>query len=427
MSEAVSSPIPVLFVEDDADVQKAARLLLPRHGFTLHAARTPDEAWSVLAGHAVRLVLLDLNFSPGATSGAEGLALLDALLAHDPGLAVVVVTAHSGIRIAVAAMRAGATDFVMKPWNNERLASTLHAAAGRAARRRETGITGVPSPGLEDGPLLGECPALVSARALIGRLAPTAAAVLLTGPAGSGKSMAARMLHRLSPRAGRTLHVLHPPALWTEGEPAFLAALDALDPGDTVLLDGLDGLALPAQGRLLALLDRLAGLRVLSASRADVASLRAAGMRDELLTRLSLVEIALPPLTSRGDDAALLARHFLGLFGQASGRAGLALSEPALEAVVRSAWPDNIRGLRQAVERAVLLADPARTMLEPFDLLDGRVTAAPAQAQAPTLRDTERNVVEAALRRHGFNVSRAAQELGLTRTALYRRMARYGL
>lgn len=421
----------VLFVDDDADVQKSASLLLERRGFSLLQAHGPDEAWGVLAARRVDVVLLDLNFRPGATSGAEGLALLDALLAHDPKLVVVVVTGHSGITIAVAAMRAGASDFVMKPWNNDRLVATLQDAVRLAGRRRAGGSAdaGMPaSASGEDGPLVGEDPAILRIRALVARVAPTAAPVLLTGPSGSGKTLLARAIHRLSGRAPDALRTLSPVTLWSQGKAALADAVALASSGATLLLDGLDGLAPPAQAVLQEHLARQPGLRLLSTSRGDRPALLAAGFSTELLYRLNLVEIAIPPLASRPGDPALLAAHFLRMFAGTQGRQELRLSAAALDAIAAAPWLGDVRALRQAIERAVVLANPAVILLEPADVVGSEVL--PGQQAGGVdlnLMRSEKAVVEAALKRHGFNVSHAARELGLTRTALYRRMARHRL
>ncbi|MGC1301588.1 MAG: response regulator, partial [Caulobacteraceae bacterium] len=203
----------ILFVDDDADVQKAARLLLERHGLRLSAASHPGEAWSVLAAERVDVVLLDLNFTRGATSGEEGFRHLAEIMAHDPDAVVVVVTGHSGVNVAVAAMRAGASDFVTKPWSNARLLATLETALELRRRRREAAALRAENAALNrevwgqgeswtgDAPLLGDSPAIGRVRDLIRRAAPTDAPVLIYGEPGTGKSLMARTLHRQSTRA----------------------------------------------------------------------------------------------------------------------------------------------------------------------------------------------------------------------------------
>jgi DNA-binding NtrC family response regulator len=418
-------------------VQKAAAMLLPRRGFTLLSARCPAEAWSVLAVEPVDVVLLDLNFQPGSISGAEGLRCLEELLAHDPDMVVVVVTGHSGINIAVAAMRAGASDFVMKPWSNERLVATLHDAAMLRRQRRDArdGGTRTEISDPEHTPVIGDSPPMQRVLGLMRRTAPTDAPVLLIGEAGTGKTLLAHAIHRQSPRSSRPLVTLDPAAAWSEGEAAFSAALASVDASGTLFLDEVGALPSALQARLLGFIRERPELRLLAASRQKREALhdkvgQGGAIQADLLYRFNTVELLLPPLRDRGEDARLLAEHYLRLFARRYGRAGLVLSPQAADAIAAASWPGNVRALRQAVERAVVLAQGG--VLGPEDIplgvpiLEGVAAMLPGDGDLNLAR-SEKSVVEAALRRHGFNVSHAARELGLTRAALYRRMARHGL
>lgn len=420
MVEGLSSESAVvLFVDDDQDVLTSAQVLLERNGLRMLTARSPAEAWSVLAAEPVDVVLLDLNFARGATSGAEGFEWLAEIRAHDPQAVVVVVTGHSGINIAVAAMKAGASDFVMKPWNNPRFLETVRAAV--ALRRRRAGDQEAPA--LDDDLLLvGGSPPIKRVRDLIGRVAATGAAVLIHGEAGTGKSLVARLLHARSGRAGGLVRLdvrgLSPDA----DEAVARAAGEAA--GGTLVLDEVADLPPAAQARLLALLDAGADLRLVSATRRgeDVG-----GLRDDLLARLNTVEVFLPGLAARGEDLELLTEHFVRLFARRYGRPPKPLDASAIEVLRLQAPAGEVRGLRQAAERAVVLSSG--------DLLTAADFAAPAPgsdgatARAPDLNlaRSERAIVAAALKRHGHNVSHAARELGLTRAALYRRMVKHGL
>lgn len=407
----------ILVVDDDPDIVRAATLLLERQGMRVRGAADPDAAWVRLAEGSVDAILLDLNFARGRTSGEEGFRMLDRLIAADRNAVVVVVTGHSGIAVAVQAMRGGASDFVIKPWSNERLLATVE----RAVALRRAKLSAAPAPAGEEALLLlGEAPAIEAARGLIARVGPTEAAVLLTGPAGSGKTLAAQMLHRASPRAERPLVVLDAAV----ADLATIEARVAAAEGATLLIEAVDQLAPALQPELAR---RLGGLRVVATSRRDRAGTRAA-LIDDLRFRLNTVEIDLPPLAGRGGDALLLARHFCALFAGRHGQPLRPLSDEAARAIAADPWPDGVHGLRQAIERAVLLGGGDAIDVTALGLVLADDALEPRAIKADlNLNRSEAALVTAALKRHAFNVSRAAAELGLTRAALYRRMAKYGL
>ena len=245
---STESPV-ILFVDDDADIQKAARLLAERHGMDMVGAPDPDAAWTQIASRNVDVVLLDLNFSRGRTSGEEGFAMLRRLLAADRDAVVIVVTGHSGINIAVEAMRAGASDFVIKPWSNDKLVAALDRAVALRRIKLAAGQGAQPE---NDRVILGEDPAIERLRTMIDRLAPTDAAVLVTGPAGSGKSLAARVIHAASRRAGQPLVMLSADAIEDE---AALRETVGQARGGTLVVDEVA--ALPS--RLQPLLAQLLG------------------------------------------------------------------------------------------------------------------------------------------------------------------------
>ena len=425
----------VLFVDDDADVVKAAALLLGRHGLQVSGARNPQEAQSLIAAERVDVVLLDLNFSRGATTGEEGFRCLEQMLAADPQTVVVVITAHSGVSIAVRAMQAGAADFVMKPWNNTRLLAVVQNALALRRRRSPGATDGRLEPGVEPV-ILGESPAIGRVRDLVARAGPTGATVLLSGGAGLGKSLVARRLHLASPvSAGPFVTVELAGLAVEEAEHAlFGAEPDATTgalrraAGGTLVLDEVGELAAALQGRLAAVLERGGAdlPRILSTSRGARAALQGrGGLRDALLYRLSTVEIGLPPLAERDRDAVLLAEHVLRLHARRHARPLRPLSGEAQLAILAAPWPGGVRELAQAAERCVIFADGP--VYHPADLGLEPAAPPPPGRGALDLRISERALVAAALKRHGFNVSHAARELGLTRPALYRRMAKHGL
>ena len=405
---AMSTESHILVIDDDPDIAKAARLLLERHGMRVSTAANPEAAWVLLAGEPVDVILLDLNVARGRTTGEEGFAMLDRLIAADARAVVIVVTGHSGIAVAVRAMRSGATDFVIKPWNNERLLTTVER--GLALRRAKLETAAIPP--VHDGILLGESAGIARARDLIARVAPTTAPILVHGAAGTGKTLVARLIHQASRQAHLPLVTLDAEA----ADPDNIAARTAEAAGGTLVIDHIDRLPRAFHAALVA---GLADTRVIATTRLDRVGLgRAIG--EDLLDRVATIDIPLPALVDRAGDAVVLARHFLALFAYRHGTPTLALDEDSARAIAADRWPDNVRGLRQTLERAVLLGN-------------GDLMLAPDMAEPPSLAPdlslarNEETLIKAALERHAFNVSRAAAQLGLTRAALYRRMARYGL
>lgn len=410
----MSSELVILLVDDNAEVARAIGFALECAGHRLETAANPEEAYSRLALGHYDAILLDLNFTAGHTAGDEGFACLSRILADDPRAAVVVLTAHSGVRIAVAAMRAGALDFVMKPWRNADLVSRVEAAV--AQRSRPAAIASEATSGPAAGRLLlGDSAVMVRVRDLIRRIGPTRASIAISGPPGSGRSLAARSLHETS-----------------TGVETGLLTIDARDPlawdrmrgwAGTIALrhpDQLDEIAqirlldhLPVQARLMAIVERTPALT------------------PRLRSRIGTIDLALPPLDERGEDALLLARHFARVASERHRRALPILTASAEAAILATRWADEVRGLEQAIERAVLLDEAG--MIDATALTPARVAATayatsdPAASPDLHLRDSERVVIEAALRHHGHNISQAALTLGLSRPALYRRMARYGL
>ncbi len=405
---AMSTESNILVVDDDPDIAKAARLLLERHGMRVSTAANPEAAWVLLAGEPIDVILLDLNFARGRTTGEEGFAMLDRLIAADARAVVIVVTGHSGIAVAVRAMRSGATDFVIKPWNNERLLTTVERGLALRRAKLETAA----KPPVHDGILLGEGAGIARARDLIARIAPTAAPILIYGAAGTGKTLIARLIHQASRQAHRPLVTLDAEAADADG----IAARSAEAAGGMLVIDHIDRLPRALHAALVA---GLADTRVVATTRLDRAGLRTA-IGEDLLDRVATIDIALPALVDRADDAVLLARHFLALFAYRHAKPNAPLDAATASAIAADRWPDNVRGLRQAIERAVLLGSD--------DVLLSPETVEPT-ALAPdlSLARNEQTLITAALERHAFNVSRAAAQLGLTRAALYRRMARYGL
>ncbi len=401
----MSSAWDILLIEDDSTVARTTEILFRLAGHRLDIAADPDASWSLLARRRYDVILLDMNFTAGRSNGEEGLACIARIVADDPEARIIVITAHSGIRIAVAAMQAGARDFLMKPWRKDDLFAKCAAVIGRNADERAA-----PRSGRTTGTgILGDSPAIEQVRALVRRVGPTAASVCVTGSSGSGRTLIANAI-----RAGAPDRDIAPARIDLR-DPEQWRALDAAS--GTVVLRHPDRLDALAQARLIERL--LPGLRCISI--ADTV----AALSPALRRRLCTVEIAVPPLTQRREDAVILARHFAGVAGETYGHAAARLT-PAAEAIVAvTEWPDEVRGLAAAIERAVLLSDDGT--IDAAAIRPVAAASTPEPTAAFGLDHAEKLMIEAALKEHRHNISRAATALGISRGTLYRRMAQHGL
>ena len=381
-------------------------------GHSLTVAHGPEEAFSQLARTQFDGIVLDLNFTPGKSDGREGLACLDRIMADDPAACVVVLTAHGGVRMAVAAMQAGARDFAVKPWNNADLIGKVEAAVVREPIGASAGASFAERSALPVR-ILGESAPIEELRQLIRRVGPTMAGVAITGPSGAGRMLTALAVHAASADAENAPLRID---LREEG------ALDAIgDAQGSVILRYPERLDELAQDRLSGLLSE----RVRPIAITDQLD----ALSPPLRRRIATIELAVPPLAQRRVDIPILARHFVADASARFGRAAPRLTEAAETALREADWPDQVRGLAAEVERAVLLADDGT--IDTGALSIGAPTAAsdPAERNTPSfdLDRTEKAMIAAALAEHHHNVSHAAKALGLSRGALYRRMERHGL
>lgn len=446
-------------VDDDPDIALAARLALRDLFARVDTLNSPAELLTQLEKESPDAILLDLNFERGATDGREGLSFLGRIMELDPDAAVVIITAHGAVSIAVEALKAGASDFVAKPWSNERLAATVRSAAAlrrsRIDARTERGRASELVP-TTDTPLIGGSPAIQRVQTLIARAAPTDANVLILGENGTGKEIVAREIHRQSRRSdhpmisidlGATSETLfeselfgHVKGAFTGAESARIGRLKAAD-HSTLFLDEIGNLPLHLQPKLLTALEQREvvpvgankpipiDVRVVAATNLSMEQLADANrFRQDLLFRLNTIEIELPPLRERREDIPLLLEHYLNLYARKYDKPQRELPPLVLQALIRHDWPGNVRALRHAAERAVIMADGDRYRIEDFPLPQ-RSEAASLSVVGDTLNldQLERQMIERALRMHHFNVSLAASELGLSRGALYRRMEKHGL
>jgi DNA-binding NtrC family response regulator len=456
-----------LVIDDDPDIALSARLLLRDLFDQVATFQSPDEALPAIEAGDADVILLDANFGRGATNAAEGFHWLGEILRRDPQAIVVMITAHGGVQIAVEAMKRGATDFVSKPWSNERLLATVRTAAALrksreavATERKRAAAIVAPASGGET-PLLGSSAAMHRVYSLVERAAPTEANVLILGENGTGKELVARELHRRSRRSEGVLVSVdlgavaenlfeselfgHVKGAFTDARSDRIGRLQAAE-GGTLFLDEIGNLPLHLQPKLLTALEQRQvvpvgankpvsiDVRVIAATNLPPARLNDEGLfRQDLLFRLNTVEIELPPLRERRDDIPLLVEQYVALYARKYGKPSRSISPEVMAALTAYDWPGNVRALRHAAERAVILAGDEGLTVEDFSL--SRTAPRPATTAPPpplpgsdlNLERAERQMVEQALKKHAYNISLAASELGLTRASLYRRMEKHGL
>jgi len=447
-------------VDDDPDITLAARLALRDMFARVETLSSPAELIALLDRESPDAILLDLNFERARTDSREGLEYLAKVMDIDPEAAVVIITAHGGVSVAVEAIKAGASDFVAKPWSNERLEATVRSAAAlrrsRLDARTERGRASELAQG-PDTPLLGRSTAMERVRMLIDRAAPTDANVLILGENGTGKEIVAREIHRLSRRAdrpmvsvdlGATSETLFESELFGHAKGSFTGAagerigrLKAADQS-TLFLDEIGNLPIHLQPKLLTALEQrevvpvgankpiAIDVRVIAATNASPDQLSdEKRFRQDLLFRLNTIEIELPPLRQRREDIPQLFDHYLRLYERKYDKPERELPPAVLQALVANDWPGNVRALRHAAERAVIMAEGDRYRTDDFPLpRRGQAGAvAPDTSDTLNLDQLEKQMIERALRMHHFNISLAASELGLSRGALYRRMEKHGL
>jgi len=446
----------ILVADDQQDVVEALRLLLKGEGYAIETASSPAAVLACVGRTATDVVLMDLNYARDTTSGREGLDLLARLQLVDPTLPVVVMTAWSSVDLAVAVMQRGARDFVQKPWENARLLSILRTQVelGRALRRGER--LEAENLALRQGPrvaLVAESPAMRPVLEIIDRVGPSAANVLITGENGSGKGTVAQALHAASARAQKPLVTVnagglsegvfeselfgHVRGAFTDARSDRVGRFEMADSG-TLFLDEIANVPLRLQPKLLRVLEsgefervgasntRKVDVRIISATNADLQAEVAAGrFRQDLLFRLNTVEIRCPPLRERPEDIAPLAQHFLEQHLSRYRKRMEGFDEGAIRALREHAWPGNVRELDHTVERAVLMATGPRVRAS--DLALKGVAQGAGRLEEMSLKDVEKILIQKALMRSEGNVSRAAELLGLSRSALYRRLQRHGL
>jgi DNA-binding NtrC family response regulator len=450
----------ILIADDQADVLQALRLLLKSEGCEIETATSPAAVLAAVEAREFDVALIDLNYARDTTSGEEGLSLLSKLRSLESPMPVIVMTAWGTVDLAVEAMRRGARDFVQKPWENERLLAVVRTQVelGRALRRSQRleaenrallGEQGTNRPSL-----IAESAAMQPVLQMIARVGPSDANVLLTGENGTGKGTVAHALHAVSLRASKPLVTVnagglsegvfeselfgHVKGAFTDAKTDRVGRFELAD-GGTLFLDEIANISLALQAKLLRVLEtgefervgssrtRRVNVRILSATNADLhGEVQGGRFRQDLLFRLNTIEIMLPPVRERREDVPLLARHFLQQHAQRYRKRIMGFDQSAMQLLLDHSWPGNVRELDHAIERAVLMAQSDTIAARDLGLRSTRESGA-LRLEDMSLEDVEGFLIKKALARYGGNVSQAAKALGLSRSALYRRLQRFGL
>jgi DNA-binding NtrC family response regulator len=447
----------ILIADDQQDVLEALRLLLKGEGCEVQSVTSPSAVLRAIESHDFDVVVIDLNYSRDTTSGREGLDLLSRIRTLDEALPVVVMTAWSSVELAVEAMQKGARDFIQKPWDNARLITIIRTQAElHRSLRQEQRLEAENEILRADGrpTMIAESAAMRPVLQLIARVGPSDANVLITGEHGTGKEVIAQTLHAVSSRASKSIIAVnvgglaegvfesemfgHARGAFTDAKVDRTGRFELAD-GGTLFLDEIANIPPNQQAKLLRILQsgelerlgssrtRQIDVRVLSATNADLkVEVEAGRFREDLLFRLNTIEIHLPPLRERREDIPLLARYFLDRY---SGRYRKTLSgfdNTSMQLLLEHTWPGNVRELDHAIERAVLMAQG--NQISAVDLgLRSTKSSGGGKLEEMSLEEVESFLIRKALARHDNNVSHAAEALGLSRSALYRRMQRYGI
>lgn len=451
----------ILIVDDDEDILQAARLLLKKHVAQVDTEKNPKAIPSMMKNEDYDVVLLDMNFAKGATSGKEGFIWLSKILEIDPSVVIVLITAFGDVEMAVRAVKEGATDFVLKPWQNEKLIATISAAIHLRESRVEADHLRSRQKQLSadlDQPFhdfIGQSPAMEEVFLTIQKVAGTDANVLILGDNGTGKELIARELHRQSLRSdevfisvdmGAVSESLFESELFGHVKGAFTDAKEdragrfEIASAGTLFLDEICNLPLTLQAKLLTVLENRKVIRLGSNKHIpiDVRLICATNMpihemiaenkfRQDLLYRVNTVEIRMPPLKDRHEDIPLLVGHFLKVYCKKYNKSLKRVNPATLKRVEKYPWPGNVRELQHAIERAVIMSDS--TVLQPSDFFFPSIESKEDSLifEDYNLEEIEKLIIRKALSKHGGNISHAAKELGLSRTSLYRRFEKYGL
>jgi two-component system, NtrC family, response regulator HydG len=452
----------ILIVDDNEDLLFAAKMLLKKHAKEVTIEKDPRRIPFLVNNNSYDVILLDMNFTEDTTSGKEGFHWLKQIKEIDAKAVVILITAFGDVEMAVQALKEGATDFILKPWQNEKLIATLTSASRLKESYNEVDKLSKKQRQLQSdlkkpySDIIGHSASMKNIFSIIDKVAQTDANVLILGENGTGKELIARAIHDRSHRKdeifvgvdmGAITETLFESELFGHKKGAYTDAKDdragrfEIADGGTLFLDEIGNLSMPLQSKLLTVLQRREVTRIGSnkAIPVDIRLICATNMhvhemvmentfRQDLLYRINTVEIFLPPLRERQDDIPVLAEHFLKSYSQKYRKEFKAFSPSALQLLQKYSWPGNIRELQHAIERAIIMAEGDQLDSRDFFFLSAKPTnekiATPASFN---LDEVEKNVIQKAIDKNGGNISKAAKELGLTRASLYRRLEKYGL
>lgn len=453
-------PANILVVDDDRDVLETARMFLKQEFSNVQIEDIPDKIPLLLKSKNFDVILLDMNFRKGVNDGEEGFFWLDQIIKTDPDAVVILITAYGEVDLAVKAIKNGAVDFVLKPWKNQKLLATIMAAFQLRQSKKEVEKLKVTQERLGDlidqpyQDFIGKSPAIQRVHEIVSRVADTDASVLILGENGTGKELVARALHRQSGRKSKVFisvdlgsisETLFESELFGHVKGAFTDAKQdkpgrfEIASGGTIFLDEIGNLSPGLQAKLLTVLQQKRIQRVGSNNEipVDFRLIAATNMnlhemvyekkfRQDLLYRINTVEIRVPSLRERSEDIPLLLDYFMQRYAQKYKRSGIRVDKAVITKLKKYPWPGNIRELQHAVERALILHEGK--VIHSAELLIGEMSVPPRNENGPvTLEEMEKQFIQQSLTDHGGNVTDTARKLGMTRTALYRRMRKHGL
>ena len=446
-------------IDDDEDVLLAAKMLLKKQNHHVIIEKNPNKIPFLLNNDTYDVILLDMNFSKDITSGKEGFFWLEQILERDPNAVVILITAFGDVEMAVKALKQGATDFILKPWQNEKLVATISTAIRLKKSYNQVDKLKKAKELLEEqiskpfGEIIGQSAPIKEVFAMINKVAKTDANILILGENGTGKELIARAIHQRSLRKdnsfvavdmGAITETLFESELFGHKKGSFTDAREdrpgrfELASGGTLFLDEIGNLSMSLQSKLLSALQSRqvtrvganqpipVDIRLICATNMPLTKMVQEGtFRQDLLYRINTVEITVPPLSDRVEDIPLLADHYLKYYAKKYHKPVTSIAGEAVDKLKRYAWPGNIRELQHAIERAVIMTDSSS--LQETDFLFSRSLTSGPPSNTLNLDEVEKAAIAKALQMHGGNISKAADELGLTRASLYRRMEKYGL